>query len=60
MKNILVVKSRKIIPLAYLITQACIAVSVDELELSLPLHLALMTFSTMGYLFVCFKDVNIR
>ena len=60
MKNILVVKSKKIIPFAYLATQICITVSVNELELNLELHLALMILATVGYLFACIKDVNFK
>lgn len=59
MKNIIVVKCRRLIPLAYLATQICIAVTVNELSLNLGLNLALIILTSAAYLLVCFKDVNI-
>jgi hypothetical protein len=59
MKNILVLKCRKLIPLGYIAAQILLSLSTWTLMLNFHMHLAFLVIATMAYFAVSLKDVNI-
>ncbi len=58
MKNVLMTKCSRLIPLGYLIIQTLILLSIYSLQLSFKLHVCLLVIATLSYFAVTLKNVN--